>query len=118
MEMKHCKGPFTHSMYWDGELLSEFFSPCNCKNGHTTHYYRPQTKFAKVMFSQASFSHSVDRVVPAWQMGACVAKEGMHDMGGMCGKGGACVQERRPLMRAVHVLLECILVELFSPCKS
>ena len=37
----------------------------------------------------------------------------MHGMGcawqgGMC--GGSCMQERWPLKRAVHILLECILV--------
>ena len=44
---------------------------------------------------------------------ACVAGGDMHGMGcpwqgGMC--GGACMQERWPLKRAVHILLECILV--------
>ena len=39
-----------------------------------------------------------------WQ-GVCVAEE-VH------GKG-ACVQERRPLKRAVRILLECILVPIF-----
>ena len=33
-----------------------------------------------------------------------------HGNGGVHGKGGACVQEKRPLKRAVHILLECILV--------
>ena len=30
--------------------------------------------------------------------------------GGCAWRGGACVQERRPLKRAVRILLECILV--------
>ena len=30
--------------------------------------------------------------------------------GGACVAGGACMQLRRPLKRAVHVLLECILI--------
>ena len=50
--------------------------------------YRPQTKFAKVMFLHLSVSHSV-------QGGACVA-EGACMVGGMCGRGvcmgrGACM---------------------------
>ena len=53
---------------------------------------------------------------------------GMHGRGVMRGRGGACValggvwqggcmaggdawQERRPLQRAVHILLECFLVD-------
>ena len=44
-------------------------------------YYRPQTKFAKVMFLQVS-------VCP---QGACVVAGGMHDCGGVCGCWGACV---------------------------
>ena len=60
-------------------------------------------------------------------LGGCMV-EGMHGGGGMHGKGacvvgecawqGACVtqghawQERRPLQRAVRILLECILVFL------
>ena len=35
----------------------------------------------------------------------------VHDIGGMCGFGGAW-QEGRPLKRAVRILLECILVFL------
>ena len=84
-------------------------------------YYRPQTKFAKVMFLQVS-------VCPrggghAWQggraWGAC-----MVGGGGMCGRGAcmagwACVvgggrawQILRDTVneRAVRILLECILV--------
>ena len=47
--------------------------------------------------------------------GACMVGEracmaGKHVwLGGMRGRG-ACMQQRRPLKRAVHVLLECILV--------
>ena len=54
--------------------------------------------------------------------GACVVKGDMHGKGSMCGKGGmhgrrgdmhgkgGCMQKRWPLKRAVHILLECILV--------
>ena len=56
----------------------------------------------------------------AWQggmhgRGACMAG-GMCDRGAMCGRegrawrGGHAWQERRPLQRAVLILLECILV--------
>ena len=55
-------------------------------------YYRPQMKFAKVMFLHVSVSHSVQRgrAWPgghAWQ-GACMA--GWGCAGGMCGGGRAC----------------------------
>ena len=53
--------------------------------------------------------------------GACVAK-GETVVGGMCG-GGACVvggvwQERRPLQRAVRILLECSLVIFYNFWKE
>ena len=47
--------------------------------------------------------------------GACMVGEetcmvGGHVWQGACMAVGACIQQRRPLKRAVHVLLECILV--------
>ena len=97
-------------------------------------YYRPQTKFAKVMFLHVSVSHSVHR-------GPCVAGEcvwpwGMHGRGA-CMAGGVCpggvhggghawwragghayyatppdwyYEIRSVNERAVRILLECILV--------
>ena len=62
-----------------------------------------------------------------WGMGTCMARgecvvEGVRGKrGGMHGRefgGGACVQERRPLKRAVRILLECILVITNSACHS
>ena len=55
----------------------------------------------------------------AWQGGMCGGggawqKGGMHDRE----LGGACVQERRPLKRAVRILLECIRVITNSACHS
>ena len=42
--------------------------------------------------------------------GVCIAKGCMHGRRrGMYGKG-ACIQDRRPLKRAVRILLVCILV--------
>ena len=57
----------------------------------------------------------------AWQRRACVAKGGMHGKRGVCmAKGAACVvcmprwvgyyEIRSVNARAVHILLECILV--------
>ena len=101
-------------------------------------FYRPQTKFAKVMFLQVSVCpqggvHGCQGVWMvaggmrgeeghAWQRGACVVK------GGMCGKGGHAWQRRGMHgegghawdtmrygdminERVVCILLECILVK-------
>ena len=56
--------------------------------------------------------------------GTCVAKEAENGGGDVHGGGcawqwavrgkGVCVQERKPLTRAVHILLECILVLFIS----
>ena len=91
--------------------------------GGLCHYYRPQTKFAKVMFLQVS-------VCPRGGMhgcrgacmvkGACVAKEGAYVAKGACMVKGACVvkggggmrgiQQDKINERAGRILLECILV--------
>ena len=55
--------------------------------------------------------------------GGCVVKRGYVWLGGACMAGGAmggghALQERRPLQRAVRILLECILVlQLFHSCN-
>ena len=89
------------------------------------HIYRPQTKFAKVMFSRVSvcpLGGGMRGRGYAWP-GACMAGGcmigGMHGRGhvwqGACIAGGHAWQERWPLQRAVCILLECILVgEIFS----
>ena len=79
-------------------------------------FYRPQTKFAKVIFLHLFVSHSVHRGacvagVCAWwgacMVGACVVE-------GACMAEGACVvwQILRDMVneRVVRILLECILV--------
>ena len=79
-------------------------------------FWPPAKKFVKVMFLLLSVSHSVHRGGLA--KGAWVAKgEPARWRGDMCGKGGRAWQggrrawlERRPLQRAVYILLECILV--------
>ena len=70
----------------------------------------------KVMFLHLSVTHSV-----SWGGGACLVKEVMHGkwgvygegghalQGSVHGKGGACMQDKRPLKRAVRILLEYIL---------
>ena len=90
------------------------------------HYYHPQTKFAKVMFSQVSVCMCGKGGMHGW---GGMAGGGMCGRGGMCGKG-ACVargcvaggmhgrgcawqeghawQEGQPLQQAVRILLECI----------
>ena len=64
-------------------------------------YYRPQTKFAKVMFSHLSVSHSVHRGVSV-QMGRSLSR-------------GSLSWRLPPYgnERAVRILLECILVLTF-----
>ena len=95
-----------------------------------THFYRPQTKFAKVMFLQVSVCpqggvcmvaprggvHGCSRgacmVVPrgrAWLLqGACMFAPGGHGWDMM--RYGDTINER-----AVRILLECILVTLILP---
>ena len=47
--------------------------------------------------------------------GACMAKGGMHGKeGGMHGEVRHAWLERRPLQRAVRILLECTLVDYIS----
>ena len=76
-------------------------------------YYRPQTKFAKVIFYRGR------GVRGTWRGGACVAggaymAGGACVTGGVCGRGGVCMPQQilRDMVneRAVHILLECILV--------
>ena len=84
--------------------------------------YRPQTKFAKVMFLHLSVSHSVHRG-RAWMRGGmhgsrgCAWLQGGHVwlQGGVCGIRRDTVNER-----AVRILLECILVLLnnMSVCEN
>ena len=79
-------------------------------------FYRPQMKFAEVLFSQVSVCPQGACVVK----GACVGKGGVHGEGGRHGGGGVCVAvavwgggmrgRRWPLQWAVRILLECILV--------
>ena len=72
-------------------------------------YYRPQTKFAKVMFLHVSVCPQVGRG-RAWQ-------GGVRGGGGVHGRG-ACLPHMSPRQilqdtvneRAVRILLECILV--------
>ena len=61
-------------------------------------YYRPQTKFAKVMFLHLSVSHSVHEGGVCGG-GACVA---WGDVGGMCGGGRGCVWQGGMHGRGVH----------------
>ena len=67
----------------------------NCQDADSFHlctwttllpnFYRPQTKFAKVMFLHVSVSHSVHRGGHAWLPG------GMHGCQGACVVVGGCV---------------------------
>ena len=80
----------------------------------TAIYYRPQTKFAKVMFLHMSLSHSVHKGGGGvWSL---PLEGGVPAPGCACSRGGACsrgVPGRDPpqlLLREVRILLECILV--------
>ena len=114
-----------------------------CSMGqHTVYFYRPQTKFAKVMSLHLSVSHSVGGGGDMRGRGACMAEGGMHGgghawqcghawqgvcmVGGMHGKG-ACMPCTLPGHykmwsvngRAVPILLECILVQkVITSCKT
>ena len=82
---------------------------CGCNN------YRPQTKFAKVMFSQV-FVCPQGGLCPVGSLSSGVSFCGASTQGGLC-RGGLCwrvsVRETPPpygYVRAVRILLECILV--------
>ena len=73
----------------------------------------------KVLFSQACVIPSVHRGGTCVEVGGmhgngrgCAAKGGHAWQRGMCVARGACVQEKRPLKRAVRILLECNLVRI------
>ena len=52
--------------------------------------------------------------VCVWQrLGMCGKGKHARQRGICMAKGGTCMQERRPLKRAVRILLECILVYCF-----
>ena len=117
---------------WKGVwIISEIIRKnCELKKVYPTtfSFYRPQTKFAKVMFLHVSVSHSVHRGgmagagacvtggVCGWgggracmasevcMAGACVAVVGVHGrgvIGGMRGWGGACVAEGACMARGM-----------------
>ena len=56
----------------------------------TTDYYRPQTKFAKVMFLHLSVSHSVHGGGRAWLQGGMHGCRGVHGWGA-CMVAGMCM---------------------------
>ena len=58
--------------------------------------YRPQTKFAKVMFLHLSVSHPVHR-------GSCMEGQGVCMAGGMCGRG-ACMAGEACMVGVVCVM--------------
>ena len=71
----------------------------NCQDADSFHlctwttllpnFYRPQTKFVKVMFLHVSVSHSIHSGGRAWLWGACMVVGGMHCCwGGVHGCGG------------------------------
>ena len=70
-------------------------------------YYRPQRSWGKVMFLQASVILLTGEVCSGG--GDCLVP-----VGSAPGGGGGCLVETspgRPLLRAVRILLECILVQ-------
>ena len=72
--------------------------------------YRPKTKLR-----EGTIFTPVCQSFCSW--GACVgtcAWQGAYMAWGVCGWGEACVQERRPLKRAVRILLEYILVNVHA----
>ena len=125
----HCKT--SNSL----KLLCSFYSARICHYterlpGYMLYYYRPQTRFAKVMCLHLSVSHSVHggacvargacvagghvwRGVCAWHKGACVAG-GMHDWAcvagghawqGACMVGRCACHAHPPTLR--HTVSQC-----------
>ena len=69
-------------------------------------FYRPQRSWGKVMFLQVSVILLTEGVPGPWG--------GLLREGGGSAPGGGCLVETplgRPLLRAVRILLECILVD-------
>ena len=109
----HCK---RDPVYINTELkvnLCCYLSPCRMNTSiqfYTTNFYRPQTKFAKVMFLHLSVSHSVHRGESTWAgtpPGRYTPQAGtspwqVHPPGNVCWD--------MVNKRAVRILLECILV--------
>ena len=69
--------------------------------------YRPQTKFAKVMFLHLSVSHSVHSWGSTW---AGTPSLGRYTPQAGTPPGPGTPPRRRLLLRTVRTLLECILV--------
>ena len=91
-------------------MWNEHCWPSRGPLGRGAHYYRPQTKFAKVMFLHLSVSHSVHRGGLVLR-GAC--SRGVPAPGGLVwGVPGEdpCPLPGQLLLRVVRFLLECILV--------
>ena len=81
------------------------------------YFYRPQTKFAKVMLLHVSVILSTEVGGPWSREGAC---SGRYLLQRDLVPGGCLVETlpRRLLLRAVRILLECILVMAkFPKCK-
>ena len=94
-------------------------------NSFSLSYYRPQTKFAKVMFLHLSVSHSVHggsvsvHAGIADPPGADIPQEQTPDPPGTDPHGAdtptaQCMLGDTANKRAVHILLECILVKFVS----
>ena len=75
------------------QCVNSFVSFTPCETGPSVNdprscYYRPQTKFAKVMFLQVSVCPQGGR---AWLWRACMVVGGVYGCRGVCGCGGACM---------------------------
>ena len=108
--------------------IQDFPEGRNSRGAVPTYHYRPQTKFAKVMFSQVfwlistngdgfEFGSLGQRSVP--KMGTVIIQETIHTgirirtSGKSCGSLSKGSLSGRPPLRlraGVHILLECILI--------
>ena len=95
-------------------LHSTLFTLCSTTQGAYTKNiacYRPQRSWGKVIFSQACvILFTVPGPGGAWSRGVCAWSGGGGCVPGPGGPGGD--PPRRLLLRAVRILLECILVIL------
>ena len=98
--------------------ILDYNRPFKSSNEIHCHHYRPQRSCGKVIFSQVSVSHSVDRgcVYPSMHWGRHPPRRHLPRQTPRSCKhppGQTPPSSRRLLQRTVRILLECILVPLF-----
>ena len=109
--MFHSENGLTCSL-----VVSGFFDHYLLTVYHMIYFYRPQTKFAKVMFSQVSvYPRGVMHGRGACMAGACMAG-GMH--GGACTAGGACMAGHACTHTPRQILRDMVNERAVKECRS